>query len=82
MWRMIRDRAVNMNSVNLWVFEKLVVVCVAHGNIKLVSDLVHLSLVAATDCDEVDIWMRLMNGDELGSENRAQLLLDCRCLLP
>ena len=51
--------------------EEFVVVDVALGDAESVGDFVELLLVAAADGDEVEVGVRLVDGDELGAEPQS-----------
>ena len=69
--RVIGDRRVNMNRINLGIGQQLFVIRVALGDGELVGHGVHLRLVAPTHRDEVGVGMRLVDGNKLCAETEA-----------
>ena len=69
--RVIGDRRVNVNRINLRIGQQFFVIRVALGDGELVGHGVHLRLVAPTHGDEVGVGMRLVDGNKLCAETEA-----------
>ena len=67
----VGDRAIDVDGVDVGVFEQVAVVGVAGLDIEAVADFVEAFLVAPADGRDVGAWVVLIDGDEFGSEAEA-----------
>src|SRR5258706_11225338 len=68
---MIRNRAVDMNEVNLRVLQDVVEIGVALGDAEVIRDLIELSLVTLADGIHVGIGVLLVDRDELRAKTQT-----------
>ena len=60
-----------MNCVDPRIVQQFVIIGLAFSDAELVGHGIHFRLVTAANSHEIGVWMRLMDGDELGTKPEA-----------